>query len=76
MNEYSIRESFWLEDGRMIPKFFNVSFHAENCEVQCTFQLFEFKGILCRHTLTIFIRHEVGLLSDKYILRRWRKDVR
>jgi len=75
VNEYSIRESFWLEDGRMIPKFFNVSFHAEKCEVQCTCQSFEFKGILCRHALTICIRHEVGLLPDKYILRRWRKDV-
>jgi len=44
----------------MIPKFFNISFHVEKCEVQHTCQSFEFKGILCRHALTICIRHEVA----------------
>ena len=46
--EYSIRECFWLEGGRMIPRFCYVSFYAEKCEAQCTCHLFEFKGILCK----------------------------
>ena len=60
----------------MIPKFFTVFFHEKNYEAQCTCQLFEFKGILCWHALIIFICHDVGLLPENYIPRRWRKDVR
>ncbi|KAI3977820.1 hypothetical protein MKX01_009557, partial [Papaver californicum] len=38
--------------------------------------MFETKGILCKHALSILTRHDVDLLPTKYILRRWRKDVR
>jgi hypothetical protein len=76
VTEYIIRELIWLEDGRKIAKFFNVIYHAENCEVICSCQLFVFKGILCRHALSVLIRQDVNLLPDKYILRRWRKDVK
>ncbi|KAF9595061.1 hypothetical protein IFM89_036520 [Coptis chinensis] len=36
----------------------------------------EFKGILCRHALTVLIHKKVQKVPEKYILRRWRKDVR
>lgn len=45
-------------------------------EVQCLCQLFEFKGILCRHALSVLIKRQVIAVSPHYILDRWRKDIR
>ncbi|XP_020259144.1 protein FAR-RED IMPAIRED RESPONSE 1-like [Asparagus officinalis] len=75
--EYVIRDmTLRLEGGKRIPKFFKVSFRETDSEVECSCQLFVFKGIVCRHALTILIRHDVSFLLEKYILQRWRKDVR
>ncbi|KAJ6794976.1 protein FAR1-RELATED SEQUENCE 9-like [Iris pallida] len=39
--------------------------------------MFEFRGILCRHALHVLIEeYDVDSLPEKYILRRWRKDVK
>ncbi|KAI3853707.1 hypothetical protein MKW98_025224 [Papaver atlanticum] len=45
-------------------------------DVHCSCQRFESKGILCRHTIKVLILNEIRSISDKYILRRWRKDVK
>ncbi|XP_052176358.1 protein FAR1-RELATED SEQUENCE 1-like [Diospyros lotus] len=37
--------------------------------------MFEFRGIICRHIITVLIRDGIRSLLDKYILRRWRRDV-
>ncbi|KAI3866831.1 hypothetical protein MKX03_006721, partial [Papaver bracteatum] len=44
-------------------------------DIHCSCQKFEFEGILCRHAISILIRNNIRLISDKYILRRWRKDI-
>ncbi|KAI3878324.1 hypothetical protein MKX03_021784 [Papaver bracteatum] len=44
-------------------------------DINCSCQKFEFEGILCRHAINILIRNNILLISDKYILRRWRKDI-
>ncbi|KAI3960200.1 hypothetical protein MKW98_016924 [Papaver atlanticum] len=75
VKRYVIREDVWLEDfnKRMT---FTVSFDERDCAVHCSCQMFEFQGILCRHAVNVLIHNDVRLLPDKYILRRWRKDVK
>jgi len=56
-------------------KKFTVMFEGEKCYIVCSCHLFEFRGILCRHALSVLIRNDVELIPNSYILRRWRKDV-
>ncbi|KAH9681032.1 protein FAR1-RELATED SEQUENCE [Citrus sinensis] len=69
---YQIIESF----GQDRRGFFEVVFEEAECEVNCICSKFQFKGILCRHALAVLICNSVELLPERYILSRWRKDVR
>ncbi|GAY62607.1 hypothetical protein CUMW_219180 [Citrus unshiu] len=69
---YQIIESF----GQGRRGFFEVVFEEAECEVTCICSKFQFRGILCRHALAVLIRNLVELLPERYILSRWRKDVR
>ncbi|KAH9666229.1 protein FAR1-RELATED SEQUENCE [Citrus sinensis] len=69
---YQIIESF----GQGRRGFFEVIFKEAECEVTCICSKFQFRGILCRHALAVLIRNSVELLPERYILSRWRKDVR
>ncbi|KAH9728856.1 protein FAR1-RELATED SEQUENCE [Citrus sinensis] len=69
---YQIIESF--RQGQR--GFFEVVFEEAECEVTCICSKFQFRGILCRHALAVLIRNSVKLLPERYILSRWRKDVR
>ena len=54
-----------------------VYFNDNECEVKCTYRLFEFRGIMCRHTLVVLtLVKSVKELPSKYILDRWRKDLK
>ncbi|OVA06147.1 zinc finger protein [Macleaya cordata] len=74
VTEYEIREDVVIGDHKK-RKMFLVSWRREECEYKCSYNLFEFKRLLCRHIIKVFIRNDVPLIPDKYILRRWRKDV-
>ncbi|XP_062112857.1 protein FAR1-RELATED SEQUENCE 2-like [Humulus lupulus] len=54
---------------------YNVQFNNETCEVKCACRLFEFK-ILCRHALSVLIQEHVKIVPGKYIVPRWRKDIK
>lgn len=53
-----------------------VTFDRVNCDVKCSCRLFEFKGILCRHSLAILAQERVKEVPCKYILDRWRKNIK
>jgi hypothetical protein len=38
--------------------------------------MFEFRGILCRHALFVLSQERVTVLPNRYILDRWRKDIK
>ncbi|KAF5477797.1 hypothetical protein F2P56_004410 [Juglans regia] len=38
--------------------------------------LFEMRGIICRHFLSILATRDVQVLPKKYIMERWRKDIK
>ncbi|KAF4355316.1 hypothetical protein F8388_026586 [Cannabis sativa] len=55
---------------------FNVQFNTENCEAHCSCGLFQFRGILCKHAISVLLKMEVINVPEKYILQRWRKDLK
>nr|XP_043633675.1 protein FAR-RED IMPAIRED RESPONSE 1-like [Erigeron canadensis] len=79
ISEYEVIEDVMV-NGNLIKKPFVVSFKkgdsGEESDVRCICRLFEYRGMLCRHALTVLINENINLVPDKYILRRWRKDVK
>lgn len=53
-----------------------VTFDSLQKTIQCSCKKFEFNGILCGHALKVFVRADFVEVPDKYILKRWRKDVK
>jgi len=58
------------------PIMFSVEINDSASTIDCLCSLFNFKGIVCRHMLFAMNIHGMHVISDKYILRRWRKDIR
>ncbi|XP_022856160.1 protein FAR1-RELATED SEQUENCE 5-like [Olea europaea var. sylvestris] len=71
---YDVREDIILNNC-MKTKIFKVCFRRNECEFECSCHLFEFRGIICKYAVTVLIRNQVHLVPEKYILRRWRRDV-
>jgi hypothetical protein len=65
-----------IEDETSSGKLFEVRFSSSECLVGCLCRMFEFRGILCRHVLFVFFQERVTVLPDRYILDRWRKDIK
>ena len=55
---------------------FKVHYRADVRFVHCQCQLFEFRGILCRHILIALKRLRVDQVHERYVLDRWRKDLK
>ncbi|XP_016195916.1 protein FAR1-RELATED SEQUENCE 4-like [Arachis ipaensis] len=56
-------------------KFF-VTYDAVSREVKCQCLLFESRGILCRHSLSVLSFERVDNVAPKYILERWSKNIK
>ncbi|KAK8957504.1 Protein FAR1-RELATED SEQUENCE 8 [Platanthera zijinensis] len=77
--EVSELKKYGENDGQMRRINFNVSFlekEDDEIELQCICKLFEFCGILCSHILLIMVENNIFLIPSKYILQRWRKDIK
>ncbi|KAI3859549.1 hypothetical protein MKX03_030786, partial [Papaver bracteatum] len=81
-NSYDVQQDVWIEDNlykkvtfykRMT---FFVTYNLEDRDIHCTCQIFAFRGMQCCHVLSVLSNNGVKELQDKYILRRWRKDVK
>ncbi|XP_071687053.1 protein FAR-RED IMPAIRED RESPONSE 1-like [Rutidosis leptorrhynchoides] len=77
--EYEVIEDV-MDNERLLKKHFLVWFKRsdsiEECDIKCICRLFEFRGMLCRHVLTVLTNENIYLVPKKYILQRWRKDVK
>ncbi|XP_038678434.1 protein FAR-RED IMPAIRED RESPONSE 1-like [Tripterygium wilfordii] len=76
VSQYVLDEDVVFGEDGMKKVAFNVYFDDCSSEVRCTCFRFEFRGILCRHAITVLIRNGQSLLPSHYVFRRWRKDVR
>ncbi|KAG9454611.1 hypothetical protein H6P81_007515 [Aristolochia fimbriata] len=55
-------------------KIYTVILRPSEETVSCSCQMFEFTGILCRHSLRVFILSSVYAIPPTYILKRWTKN--
>lgn len=51
-----------------------VTFSASGITVNCSCQMFEHEGILCRHALRVFQILELREIPARYILHRWTRN--
>ncbi|XP_027927658.1 protein FAR1-RELATED SEQUENCE 1-like [Vigna unguiculata] len=66
-----MEEFMWK--GQCADKYHAVLFDHHTLDIQCTCLLFEFRGILCRHCLVVYVQEGVKSVPDKYVLKRWSK---
>ncbi|RYR25239.1 hypothetical protein Ahy_B02g058904 [Arachis hypogaea] len=55
---------------------FVVTYDAVSQDVKCHCLLFESRGILCRHSLSVLSFERVDNVTPKYILERWSKNIK
>ncbi|KAG6511007.1 hypothetical protein ZIOFF_029056 [Zingiber officinale] len=55
---------------------FRVHYTELDCQLKCVCRLFEFRGILCRHVIKVLMRMKVIEVPMRYIMDRWRKDIK
>ncbi|RYR25444.1 hypothetical protein Ahy_B02g059194 [Arachis hypogaea] len=66
-----------IENGdKMFDSMYEVLFDSSTSDVSCQCHLFESKGILCCHTLSVLGLVRVKKLPNKYILDRWKKTLK
>ncbi|XP_041009364.1 protein FAR-RED IMPAIRED RESPONSE 1-like [Juglans microcarpa x Juglans regia] len=74
---YGATDEIEVCDGLLKRANYMVSVHDEDpLEITCSCKLFEFRGILCRHALRILTQLGKSEVPPKYILDRWRKDIK
>ncbi|RYQ89063.1 hypothetical protein Ahy_B09g095907 isoform B [Arachis hypogaea] len=69
---YEVREQVFSS----IFNKFAVTYESVADQVKCQCLLFESRGILCRHALSILSFERVTQVSPRYILERWSKKVK
>ncbi|ESQ50111.1 hypothetical protein EUTSA_v10001905mg [Eutrema salsugineum] len=57
-------------------KAYLVTFCYPEMRANCSCQMFEHSGILCRHVLTVFTVTNILTLPPQYILRRWTRNAK
>lgn len=57
-------------------KAYIVMLNLSEMKANCSCQMFEFSGILCRHILTVFTVTNVLTLPPHYILKRWTRNAK
>ena len=65
-----------IQDEAETGRLFEVRFSSSEYLVGCVCRMFEFRGILGRHALFVLSQECVTVLPDRYILDRWRKDIK
>ncbi|XP_028106610.1 protein FAR-RED IMPAIRED RESPONSE 1-like [Camellia sinensis] len=55
---YHVREAIVVGDGMKKVEFV-VYFNLTKCELQCMYRLFEFRGIMCAHSLSVLIERSI-----------------
>ncbi|XP_038693772.1 protein FAR1-RELATED SEQUENCE 8-like [Tripterygium wilfordii] len=73
---FNVEEDIAFGENYKKKVIFKVLFVEGTLSVKCTCYRYEFRGILCRHVIIVFIRSGQYLVPDNYIFTRWRKDVR
>ncbi|XP_027337187.1 protein FAR-RED ELONGATED HYPOCOTYL 3-like [Abrus precatorius] len=72
---YNVCEDF-IFGNQMKEAKFEVIFNRKSKDISCQCLLFEFRGIMCRHFLSVLGIERVKQVPSKYILSRWSKNIK
>jgi zinc finger SWIM domain-containing protein 3 len=72
---YIVKEQVEVEGNRRETRDYEVVYNAPEMEILCVCGLFNFKGYLCRHALSLLNQNGMEEIPPQYILSRWRKDI-
>lgn len=75
---YIVKENTEVVNGwnRTETREYEVTYKTADAEIVCVCGLFNFKGYLCRHALSVLNQNGVEEIPAQYILSRWRKDIK
>ncbi|MBA0658536.1 hypothetical protein Goklo_010735 [Gossypium klotzschianum] len=73
---YMVREQIEVDGNRRECRDFEVLYNATEMEVLCVCGLFNFKGYLCRHALSVLHQNGIEEIPPQYVVSRWRKDTK
>ncbi|XP_058222976.1 protein FAR1-RELATED SEQUENCE 4-like [Rhododendron vialii] len=79
VSEYEVKEWVTYGEGKKRRRFqvsFVVDLNSETNAAHCNCRSFEFRRMICRHQLTLWCQMGVERVPDKYIFRRWCKNVK
>jgi hypothetical protein len=75
MCTYQVTEQVQINDAYTKNVCFVVYYNESSCEENCSCCLFESRGILCKHIISVLNIVGVTSLPEKYFLNRWRKGL-
>ncbi|XP_018814566.2 protein FAR1-RELATED SEQUENCE 4-like [Juglans regia] len=73
---YDVLDEITTDDDHVKSIKYIVYFNDEEIDLKCTCALFEMRGIVCRHALNVYQMNKIHALPEKYLLDRWRKDLK
>ncbi|KAF5457214.1 hypothetical protein F2P56_021330 [Juglans regia] len=76
ISTYDVLDEITTDDDHVKSIKYTVYFNNEEVDVKCTCALFEMRGIVCRHALNVCQMNKIHALPEKYVLDRWRKDLK
>ncbi|KAK8930863.1 Protein FAR1-RELATED SEQUENCE 6 [Platanthera zijinensis] len=75
ISTFDVKECIFLDDGKKtMNRNHGVLYNSEERDVQCICGSFQFRGILCRHALSVFKLQQAHEIPSQYVLDRWKKD--
>ncbi|XP_041017188.1 protein FAR-RED ELONGATED HYPOCOTYL 3-like [Juglans microcarpa x Juglans regia] len=72
---YCINDEICVEEFTKRVTYY-VDFSEDDTVAKCSCGLFHMRGILCSHILVVFKCNEIKFMPERYILERWRKDIK
>ncbi|KAF5453435.1 hypothetical protein F2P56_028337 [Juglans regia] len=76
ISTYDVLDEITTDDDHVKSIKYTVYFNDEEIDLKCTCALFEMRGIVCRHALNVCQMNKIHALPEKYLLERWRKDLK
>ncbi|XP_042396925.1 protein FAR-RED IMPAIRED RESPONSE 1-like [Zingiber officinale] len=74
---FEVMETVYGKDGTTPKEIsFWVQYSELQCQMKCLCRLFEFRGIVCRHLMSVLVKRKVTTVPEHYILERWCKDIK
>ncbi|KAG8372854.1 hypothetical protein BUALT_Bualt12G0110300 [Buddleja alternifolia] len=71
---YIVKERVTIVENMSRIVYYEVLYNTTEVEIHCICNLFNFKGYLCRHTLSVFHHNGIEEIPMQYIVPRWRTD--